>query len=131
MPRVIEFASLTGRVCAMKQVAAVVGAGFVGKAHIEALRRLPVTVRGTLVSSGERSAAAAKALGLERAYKSVEEIAADPEVTVVHVCTPNYVHFEQTARLLRAENTCCAKNRWQWTRANRRRWSLWQRKRIV
>src|ERR1700719_4163556 len=39
----------------MKQVAAVIGAGFVGKAHIEALRRLPVPVRGTLVSSGERS----------------------------------------------------------------------------
>src|SRR5258708_33790345 len=110
MPRVIEFASLTGRVCAMKQVAAVVGAGFVGKAHIEALRRLPVTVRGTLVSLGQRSAAAAKALGLERAYKSVEEIAADPEVTVVHVCTPNYVHFEQTARLLRAgKHVLCEK----------------------
>ena len=60
----------------MKQVAAVVGAGFVGKAHIEALRRLPMPVRGTLVSSGERSAAAAKALGLERAYTSVDEIAA-------------------------------------------------------
>ena len=62
----------------MKQVAAVIGAGFVGKAHIEALRRIPIQVRGTLVSSGERSLAAAKALGLERAYKSVDEIAADP-----------------------------------------------------
>src|SRR5256885_1280258 len=94
----------------MKQVAAVVGAGFVGKAHIEALRRLPVPVRGTLVSSGERSAAAAKALGLERAYTSVDEIAADPEITVVHICTPNYVHFEQTAKLLRAgKHVLCEK----------------------
>ena len=94
----------------MNQVAAVVGAGFVGKAHIEALRRLPVPVRGTLVSSGERSAAAAKALGLERAYTSVDEIAADPEITVVHICTPNYVHFEQTAKLLRAgKHVLCEK----------------------
>jgi predicted dehydrogenase len=94
----------------MKQVAAVVGAGFVGKAHIEALRRLPMPVRGTLVSSGERSAAAAKALGLERAYTSVDEIAADPEITVVHICTPNYVHFEQTAKLLRAgKHVLCEK----------------------
>jgi predicted dehydrogenase len=94
----------------MKQVAVVVGAGFVGKAHIEALRRLPVPVRGTLVSSGERSAAAAKALGLERAYTSVDEIAADPDITVVHICTPNYVHFEQTAKLLRAgKHVLCEK----------------------
>jgi len=94
----------------MKQVAAVIGAGFVGKAHIESLRRLPVRVRGTLVSSGERSDAAAKALGLERAYKNVDEIAADPEVTVVHVCTPNYVHFEQSAKLLRAgKHVLCEK----------------------
>ncbi len=94
----------------MKQVAAVIGAGFVGKAHIEALRRLPVPVLGTLVSSGERSDAAAKALGLERAYKSVDEIAADAAVTVVHICTPNYVHFEQSAKLLRAgKHVLCEK----------------------
>jgi predicted dehydrogenase len=94
----------------MKQVAAVIGAGFVGKAHIEALRRLPVPVRGTLVSSGERSTTAAKALGLERAYKGVDEIASDPEVTAVHICTPNYVHFEQAAKLMRAgKHVLCEK----------------------
>ena len=94
----------------MRQVAAVIGAGFVGKAHIEALRRIPVAVRGTLVSSNERSSAAARALGLERAYGSVEEIAADPAVTAVHICTPNYVHFEQAATLLRAgKHVLCEK----------------------
>src|ERR1700747_2910104 len=86
----------------MKQVAAVIGAGFGGKAHIQALRGLAVSVRGTLVSWGERSTAAAKALGLERAYKSVDEIASDPEVSAVHICTPNYVHFEKAAKLIRA-----------------------------
>src|SRR5260221_11598759 len=101
---------ITGRIFDMNQVAAVIGAGLVGKAHIEALRRLPVRVRGTLVSSGERSDAAAKALGLERAYKSIDEIAADPEVTAVHICTPNYVHFEQAAKLMRAgKHVLCEK----------------------
>jgi len=94
----------------MNHVAAVIGAGFVGKAHIEALRRIPVRVKGTLVSSGDRSSAAAKALGLERAYSSVDEIAADPEITAVHICTPNYVHFSQTAALLRAgKHVLCEK----------------------
>jgi predicted dehydrogenase len=94
----------------MKQVAAVIGAGFVGKAHIEALRRIPVPVRGTLLSSNQRSSAAAKALGLERAYSSVDEIAGDPAVTTVHICTPNHVHFEQAAKLLRAgKHVLCEK----------------------
>jgi len=94
----------------MNHVAAVIGAGFVGKAHIEALRRIPVRVKGTLVSSNDRSSAAAKALGLERAYSSVEEIAADPEITAVHICTPNYVHFSQSATLLRAgKHVMCEK----------------------
>src|SRR5580765_1427510 len=94
----------------MNHVAAVIGAGFVGKAHIEALRRIPVRVKGTLVSSGDRSSAAAKALGLERAYSSVDEIAADPEITAVHICTPNYLHFSQSATLLRAgKHVMCEK----------------------
>ena len=94
----------------MNHVAAVIGAGFVGRAHIEALRRIPVRVKGTLVSSGDRTSAAVKALGLERAYSSVDEIAADTEVSSVHICTPNYVHFEQSAKLLRAgKHVMCEK----------------------
>jgi predicted dehydrogenase len=94
----------------MNHVAAVIGAGFVGRAHIEALRRIPVRVKGTLVSSGDRTSAAVKALGLERAYASVDEIAADQEITAVHICTPNYVHFEQSAKLLRAgKHVMCEK----------------------
>ena len=94
----------------MNHVAAVIGAGFVGKAHIEALRRIPIRVKGTLVSSGERTSAAAEALGLERGYASAEEIAADPEVTAVHICTPNYLHFGLAAALLRAgKHVMCEK----------------------
>ena len=94
----------------MSHVAAVIGAGFVGRAHIEALRRIPVRVKGTLVSSGERTSAAVKAPGLERAYSSVDEIASDPEIAAVHICTPNYVHFEQSVRLLRAgKHVLCEK----------------------
>jgi predicted dehydrogenase len=70
---------------------------------VEALRRLNIPVRGAMASSGERSNEAAKTLGLEKSYATVEEIAADKEVTVVHVCTPNYAHFEQSSKLLRAQ----------------------------
>ncbi len=94
----------------MKQTAAVIGAGFVGKAHLEALRRLGVPVRGVLGSSRERAVEARESLGLERAYGSLEELAEDSAVTVVHICTPNYLHFEQAGRMLRAgKHVLCEK----------------------
>jgi predicted dehydrogenase len=94
----------------MKHAAAVIGAGFVGKAHIEALRRLNIPVLGTLGSSSERSNEAANALGIERGYGSLEELATDEEISSVHVCTPNYVHFEQSSKLLRAgKHVLCEK----------------------
>ena len=79
---------------------AIVGLGFVGRAHLDALRRLGIPVQGILGTSPERSEEACGALGLDRAYKSLKELARDKSVDVVHVCTPNYVHFEQCKALI-------------------------------
>ena len=90
--------------------AAIIGAGFVGRAHIDALRRLGVPVLGVLGSSPERSEASRSALKLPRAYRSLDELAADSEVHVVHICTPNHLHFEQALTLLRAgKHVMCEK----------------------
>jgi predicted dehydrogenase len=94
----------------MKLKAAVIGLGFVGKAHVESLRRIGIEVRGAMGSTGETSAAACKALGLERAYVSLQELAEDKSVEVVHLCTPNYLHFEEASLLLRAgKHVLCEK----------------------
>jgi len=94
----------------MKLNSAVIGLGFVGRAHVEALRRLAIPVRGALGSSGETTAAACKALSLDRAYASLDELAADAAVDVVHLCTPNYLHFDQASRLMRAgKHVLCEK----------------------
>jgi predicted dehydrogenase len=94
----------------MKLNAAVIGLGFVGKAHVESLRRVGIPIRGALGSSTETTAAACTSLNLERAYGSIEEIAADSSVDVVHLCTPNYLHFEQSSVLLRAgKHVLCEK----------------------
>jgi predicted dehydrogenase len=94
----------------MTQTAAVIGVGFVGKAHVDALRRLGVPVRGVLGSSAETTAASRKSLGLEHAYASLAELAADPAVSVVHLCTPNHLHFEAATQLLRAgKHVLCEK----------------------
>ncbi len=94
----------------MKQTAAVIGLGFVGKAHLDSLRRIGVSVRGMLGSSRERSEMVNESLGLERVYVSLDELAEDHDVSVVHICTPNHAHFEQASRMLRAgKHVLCEK----------------------
>jgi predicted dehydrogenase len=44
--------------------AAVIGTGFIGTVHVQALRRLGVQVRGVLGSSPERGAARAAEIGV-------------------------------------------------------------------
>jgi len=85
------------------QSVAIVGVGFVGRAHVDALRRLGIPIAGILGSTPERSRAASAALGLPCAYESLEQLAADPAVRAVHICTPNHLHFEAAGKLLRAD----------------------------
>jgi predicted dehydrogenase len=94
----------------MQLHAAIVGPGFVGRAHLEALRRLGIPVQGILASTPERSTGAADSLRLQHAYKSLDEIAADTSVQVVHLCTPNNLHFQDASQLLRAgKHVLCEK----------------------
>jgi predicted dehydrogenase len=89
---------------------AVIGVGFVGKAHLEALRRLAIPVRGILGSSPERTREAARELRVERAYSSMDELVKDASVTAVHVCTPNNVHYDQAKAALDAgKHVMCEK----------------------
>jgi predicted dehydrogenase len=58
----------------MKQTAAVIGLGFVGRAHVDALRRLTIPIRGALESSSERTVGACQLLGIEKVYRSLDEL---------------------------------------------------------
>ncbi len=82
--------------------AAVIGTGFIGTVHVEALRRIGVNVRGVLGSTPERGALRAEALNVGRAYASLDEILADPSVDVVHVTSPNNLHVPQASAILAA-----------------------------
>ncbi len=90
--------------------AAVIGTGFIGTVHVEALRRIGVQVRGVLGSTPERGAARADALGVPRAYATLDELLADPSVEVVHVTSPNDLHVSQTRDILAAgKHVICEK----------------------
>jgi predicted dehydrogenase len=82
--------------------AAVIGTGFIGTVHVEALRRIGVDVRGVLGSTPERGAARAAALGVPAAYPSLDALLGDPRVEVVHVTSPNDLHVSQTLAVLAA-----------------------------
>jgi predicted dehydrogenase len=90
--------------------AAVIGLGFVGRAHLEALRRQGIPVQGLLGSSPDRTREACNALRVDHAYASLDELAHDKNVDVVHICTPNHLHFEEAKALLEAgKHVMCEK----------------------
>ncbi len=87
-----------------------VGAGFIGPVHVEALRRLGVPVVGVLGSSKPRSETTARSLGVERAFADFDELLADDRVGAVHLASPNRHHFMQASQALRAgKHVVCEK----------------------
>ena len=76
-----------------------VGAGFVGPHHIDAVRRLGFVDVVAVAGSSEASAQAkAEALGVPKGYGSYEALLDDPDVQVVHNATPNYLHYPVNVR---------------------------------
>lgn len=89
---------------------AVIGTGFIGPVHVEALRRLTIPVKGILGSTASKSQEAAKALGLAVGYSSFNAVLADQDITVVHITSPNHLHLEQVSKALEAgKHVICEK----------------------
>lgn len=81
----------------MKRIkVAVFGTGFMGRVHIEALRRLGnIDVVAVAGSSKERARKFAGDVFVEKAVGDYRELLSDPQIDAVHICTPNSMHFEQ------------------------------------
>lgn len=94
----------------MGQKVGVVGTGFIGPVHVEALRRLGVEVKGVLGSAPSKSEAAARKMGLQKGYASYVEMLSDREIGVVHLTSPNRFHLEQVLVALEAgKHVVCEK----------------------
>ena len=89
----------------------VIGTGFIGPAHVEALRRLPGLEVVALADQGEElSRAKAGLLGIPAAYGDYRELLARPEIEVVHICTPNNCHYAMAREaLLAGKHVVCEK----------------------
>ncbi len=79
---------------------ALIGGGFIGPVHAEALRRLGLTVVGLLGSSPERARPTADRLGVDYVYEDLDDLLSDPAVGAVHIASPNRDHFDQARRSL-------------------------------
>ncbi|KGI66844.1 Gfo/Idh/MocA family oxidoreductase [Mycolicibacterium rufum] len=86
--------------------AAIVGTGWMGRVHAEALARIGIEVVGVVGSSSDRAAAA----GLGAYYCSFEEMLDDPRVRSVHICSPNHLHHAQAMAAMRTgKHVICEK----------------------
>lgn len=88
----------------MKKIkAGIIGTGFSGNAHLEALRRIPnVEIVAISSTSQQKAEKLAKEYGIAKAYSNASELINDPLVEVVHNCTPNHLHFPLNCEVLQA-----------------------------
>lgn len=88
---------------------AIFGTGFMGRVHLEALRRVehvePAAITGRNTAAAEKLGAA---FGVP--YAAPEAILADASIHAIHICTPNALHFGMAKQaLLAGKHVLCEK----------------------
>ncbi len=90
--------------------AAIAGTGFIGRVHARSLRLAGAELAGVAASSPESASSAAIELGAARAFDSAEEMVGNPDIDVVHICTPNHLHLPLVeAALWAGKHVICEK----------------------
>ena len=86
-----------------KITAGIIGTGFIGPAHVEAARRLGnVEILAVAEANEELAQEKAAEMSIPRSYGNYQDLLADPDVQVVHNCTPNHLHFAVNRDILAA-----------------------------
>ena len=86
-----------------KIAAGIIGTGFIGPAHVEAARRLGnIEILAVAEANEELAQQKAAEMSIPRAYGNYQDLLADPDVQVVHNCTPNHLHFAVNRDILAA-----------------------------
>ena len=82
----------------------IIGMGMIGSRHIETLRRIG-GVQIAAISDQNYALARRKAeeFCIPKCYATAEELIADPEIQVVHDCTPNYLHLDINSKIIKAD----------------------------
>jgi predicted dehydrogenase len=82
---------------------AVIGTGYIGAVHLETLLRVPgVRLKALVDSKLELGRQLADKYGIPTVFQDYRALLDDPDIQVVHNCTPNHLHFEINQALLEA-----------------------------
>ncbi|MCI0537629.1 MAG: Gfo/Idh/MocA family oxidoreductase, partial [Verrucomicrobiales bacterium] len=91
--------------------AGIIGTGFIGPVHIEALKRLGVQVTA-ICGSTKHARATAEKWGIPEVYGDYDfrGLVTSPKVDVIHITSPNKVHVQQSlAALAAGKHVVCEK----------------------
>jgi predicted dehydrogenase len=95
---------------AKKYKVGVIGVGFIGPAHMEGIRRLGFEVAAVAEATQELADEAAERLLVPKAYGNWQDLVADPEIDVVHIASPNFLHYMHAKAVLEAgKHVVCEK----------------------
>lgn len=89
----------------------VIGKGFIGPAHIEALMRLGTIEVVALAGTDEvESKVKAEQLGIRESYGDYKKLIENKELEVIHICSPNNLHYPMVKEALHAgKHVVCEK----------------------
>ena len=73
---------------------AVIGMGYIGTAHIEALQRIGINVCAISDINVKACEPIAKKYGIDKVYGDYHDMIDGESLTAVHICTPNHMHYE-------------------------------------
>jgi predicted dehydrogenase len=83
--------------------AGVIGAGFIGPMHVESLRRVGgIEVVALADQNGDLARKNAEKMSIPNYYGDWQDLVKNPDIQVIHNCTPNYLHFEINKAVLEA-----------------------------
>jgi predicted dehydrogenase len=90
--------------------AAVIGCGNISVNHFRALRNVPAAELAAVCDSDPERLRKAETEQQVCGYTEYKTLLADPQIDVVHICTPHNLHAEMTLAALRAgKNVLCEK----------------------
>jgi predicted dehydrogenase len=96
----------------MKQIrTAIVGTGFMGRVHLEAVRRVEFVQAVAIASRNEKAAQRLGAgFSVPKIVTDYYTVLSDPAIDAVHICTPNAQHFPMAKNALEAgKHVLCEK----------------------
>ncbi len=87
----------------MRVRAGIIGLGYIGISHLEAIRRIGFAELTAVADvNHELAKIRASEYDVPKCYESIDNLLADPQIDIVHNCTPNNLHAEVNRKIIRS-----------------------------